>query len=307
MTRMTARWTTVVVAATALALPASGVAQTAPPAQPPATAQPPTQPEQAPARPANEPTAANESNAGQEAAKQHLTAARNALSQLTQLPAAGQLQGDARAHVTQLINNFNELITTKADWRAPYAKVQGNLAALMGPASADEPARASGVAGAVGTSGAASTLDPAIRAKLMEFRNHLDQFEKETAAGTTAATPATAPPATNTPPPPTTAQPPPPPPTDPPAAQPPPSDRPATVDPQEAMRHLEAIEVILSAHAGAQAAAQAAAGGVVGTTGTPSGSTRTTVTGKDVTLNQAQLEQLRTHLAELRRFIEKKK
>ena len=68
--------------------------------------------------------------------KRHLTAARDTLSQLTQLPAAAQLTGDARTQVSQLISNFNELITTNADWRAAYTKLQGNLTALVG-----EPAR----------------------------------------------------------------------------------------------------------------------------------------------------------------------
>ena len=111
----------------------------------------------------------------------HLTAARNTLSQLTQLPAAVQLQGETRAQVAQLINNFNELITTQADWKASYARVEGNLNALLGT-SAEEPARPRGTPGAVGTSGSKASLDPAIRAKLMELRTQLDQFEKAASA-----------------------------------------------------------------------------------------------------------------------------
>ena len=76
--------------------------------------------------------------------------------------------------MSQLITNFNELITTQADWKTAHTKVQGNLSALLAPAT---PAPApTGTAGAVGTSGT-SDIDPAIRAKLMEFRNHLEKFE----------------------------------------------------------------------------------------------------------------------------------
>ena len=122
-----------------------------------------------------------------ETVKRHLTAARDSLSQLTQLPAAAQLTGDARTQVSQLISNFNELITTNVDWRAAYTKLQGNLTALVGEQRADEspaPAPAGATAGAVGTSGTVA-IDPAIRAKLVEFRAHLMEFEK--AAGGSGA------------------------------------------------------------------------------------------------------------------------
>ena len=268
----------------------------------------------------------------EDAARVHLTAARNSLSQLTQLPAATQLTGDARTQVSQLINNFNELITTKADWRTAYAKVETNLTALLGAQTTDESvARASGVAGAVGTTGTVSGIDPAIRAKLMEFRDHLDKFEAAaggqaapaTAAGAnppaaaaTGATASPAPPATA----PTAATPSSaaPPASTPRAAEPPASapptaapaqpaataaekDQAVPVDPEEAVRHIEAIEVILNA----QAAAQAAVAGKVGTSATASGSTRTSVAPADVMLTRDQIEQLRTHLAELRRIIGK--
>ena len=139
-------------------------------------------------------------------AKRHLTAARDALSQLTQLPAASQLTGDARTQVSQLITNFNELITTNVEWRASYAKVESNLSALIGNQRADEsPATpATGTPGAVGTSGTIA-LDQTIRATLEEFRSHLLEFEKaagggasQSAANTPSPTPTTssAPPAT---------------------------------------------------------------------------------------------------------------
>src|ERR671927_290062 len=65
-----------------------------------------------------------------DAARRHLMAARESLSQLTQLPAATQLTGEARTQVAQLISNFNELITAQSNWRASFAKVNSNLNAL---------------------------------------------------------------------------------------------------------------------------------------------------------------------------------
>jgi hypothetical protein len=165
---------------------------TAPPAttQPPPTAQPPatqppptTQPPttQPPATTAPDPSAADATaSADVEAARRHLTEARDVLSELTQLPEAAALTGDARTQVTELITNFNELITTQTDWRATYTKVQANLTALVGAETTDEanvPPPATGTAGAVGTSGM-TTLDPKVREKLVEFRTKLAAFEK---------------------------------------------------------------------------------------------------------------------------------
>jgi hypothetical protein len=128
-----------------------------------------------------------------EAAHRELLAARDSLSQLTQLPAAAQLSGDARTQIQQLITNFNELITNSTDWRASYDKVAGTLTSLLGPDTSDAAATATtpsptaaGAAtpGAVGTSGSATVqLDPAVRAKLVELRTHLSQFEKASGGG----------------------------------------------------------------------------------------------------------------------------
>ena len=173
-----------------------------------------------------EPGQTAQSSADAEAAKQHLTAARDSLTQLTQLPAAAQLQGDARTQVAQLIQNFNELITTNENWRASYDKVEANLTALLGPAQegteaaatpsaapqagtpqassttppSEPPASAqgtqatqgtqntqgTGTEGAVGTSGTAAgavTLDPALKQKLVDFRNHLKAFHTAASGG----------------------------------------------------------------------------------------------------------------------------
>ena len=150
----------------------------APPAQP-ATQQPTTTPSE-PAAAAATPGA--QPQADVEATRRSLTAARETLGQITQLPAAAQLSGEARTQVTQLISNFNELITTQSNWRASYDKVAANLTALLGPDNMDAAAAAApatATAGAVGTAGATTIeLDPALRAKLVELRKTLVEFQK---------------------------------------------------------------------------------------------------------------------------------
>jgi hypothetical protein len=175
-------------------------------AQPPATGSPQPPAPQPPTPSTPDPAVAGttpqnptpDATVDQEAAAKHLTAARDSLTQLTAMPAAAQLTGDARTQVQQLIANFNELITTKAEWRASYAKVDANLTALLGverpdespatPPAATPPAATpatpptsppTGTAGAVGTTGTTTaSLDPALRAKLMEMRTHLVAFQK---------------------------------------------------------------------------------------------------------------------------------
>jgi hypothetical protein len=148
------------------------------------------------------------------AAKQALSDARDSLAQLASMPEAARLQGDTRTQISQLISNFNELITTQSNWKEAYAKVETDLNALIGP-EGSSPEAAGAMAGTAGTTGAGSTaatgtagsttanpanpaasasaasapLDPAIRAKLVDFRTHLKAFEK--AAGGEAATSAT--------------------------------------------------------------------------------------------------------------------
>jgi hypothetical protein len=263
--------------------------QATPPAQTPA--QPSTQSTAAPtSATAPSPAQAQQPPVGTaqvdpEGAKRHVTAARDTLGQLTQLPAAAQVQGDARTQLSQLITNFNELITTNEDWRSSYDKVNANIVALLGPET-PEPSQppATGTPGAVGTSGtAAATLDPAVRAKLVEFRNHLTQFEKAAGGNTPAASAATAAAVvTATAPPgsPATEQ----------SAAPP--QRSEVMGQNSALVHIDAIEAIL------KPAAPASAQTPAGTPGT------TAATG--LTLDPTQVEQLRTHLAELRKAIEKK-
>ncbi|HXH06620.1 MAG TPA: hypothetical protein VNI83_08515 [Vicinamibacterales bacterium] len=129
-----------------LVVPGAAAAQPPTGTPPPATAQP--------ARP------------DAEAARRELAAARQALANLTALPQAAQLQGDARTLVSQVIDRFNALLTAETGWRQRYDEVERTLDALLGPgASPDAPPSPPPVA-----------LDAAIRHKLIEFRTRLRAF-----------------------------------------------------------------------------------------------------------------------------------
>ena len=283
---------------TAYAAAMAGGAPTAATATDPAAASPATSTPPATQPPAGSttstpapttPQAATGAQPDMDAAKRHLAEARNSLSGLTQLPAAAQLAGEARTQVSQLITNFNELITTQSNWRESYAKVNANMTALLGADTAAV-AAATGTAGAVGTSGSSGvTLDPAVREKLTEMRKHLAEFEKAAGGGSTT-TPAGA----NVEDPPTSA------PNTPPATSAPATSA-ATVSTSTApaatgtsgstpatgaqpttqaewMRHVTAIESMLKA--------QDESGGL--------------------TLDKAKVEMLRTHLAEIKKLLERK-
>jgi DNA polymerase-3 subunit gamma/tau len=181
-------------AATPSTASSSAPQSAAPGSEPAAPAAAQSQPPAAQAQDAAAQPQAAQPQIDADAARRHLMAARESLSQLTQLPAATQLSGEARTQVAQLISNFNELITTQSNWRASYAKVNANVTALIGAENGDAeatggaPAAAPGAAatpgatstpGAVGTAGATTVeLDPAIRAKLVEFRHNLVEFQK---------------------------------------------------------------------------------------------------------------------------------
>ena len=248
---------------------------TAPAAQPPAasTAQTPA-------------TETAQAQPDEQAARKHLTEARNTLSEMTQLPAAAQLSGDARTQVSQLISNFNELITTQTEWRASYAKVTANLTALLGPdTGTTDPSSASGTAGAVGTSGTTTpNIDPAIRGKLVELRKNLADFERiaagaapssSSAAAASSATPSSssAAPSSTTSTSAATS-------TSPAAASADPSASASAAAPHaESMRLIAAIESMLKS--------QNEGGGL--------------------TLDKTQADMLRTHLADLKRLLEQAK
>jgi hypothetical protein len=283
MKSSTTRWTLAVAATALLAVPGTSLAQT-----PPTTAQPPVTAQQPP-----DATAQAAAPAGQEAARKHLTGARDILSQLSQLPAAAQLSGEARTQVGQLIANFNELITASTDWRASYTKVDANLDNLLGPdnADADKTAAVStgtagtaGITGTAGTTGAPTTpIDPAVRAKLVELRLKLKEFERA-AGGATAAAPAAATGAQMTPPP---------------QAQTPPqaeTPKPAAMGHDEALQHIAAIEAILNANSVPTSA--------TGTSGTPPPpAAAAAATTGPLTLGATQLTELRKHLTELKKLI----
>jgi hypothetical protein len=295
------------------AAPSPDPAAAAPAAQPSASAEPATPPAQtppqsaaattspmtsSPAEPSQQQAPAATPQSNPDEAKRHLSAARESLSQLTQLPAAAQLQGESRNQVSQLISNFNELITTKENWRATYDKVNSNVMMLLSSEAAApaEPAP-TGTPGAVGTSGAVA-LDPAIRGKLVEFKEHLTKFEK--AAGTASdaspsasapapsadasATPAASAPASAAPaatPSTPAATPSGPAETASPAAAASPAASPDQKTADSPKGHLDAIEAILNGSGQASAAS-------------------------GLTLTSAQVEQLRTHLKEVRKALEKK-
>lgn len=167
---------------TAAATPAEQPSATPSAAAPSPAAAAPSPDAQSPAPTA---AAAAQPQIDADGARRSLVAARESLTQLTKLPAAGQLSGDARTQVGQLIANFNELISAQTNWRASYTKVAANLTALLGSDSGDAaaaPAPAPAPAatpGAVGTAGSTKVeLDPSIREKLVELRKNLAEFEK---------------------------------------------------------------------------------------------------------------------------------
>jgi hypothetical protein len=132
----------------------------------------------------------------QQAARQHLTAARQSLEEMTKLPAATQLQGEQRTMVTEFITNFNAFATATTDWRGKYLAVDKSLDRILntagtGTSAGSEPpadpsaavgtsgtAAAAGTAGTTEAAGAAGAFDPGIIAKLREVRTHLDAFEE---------------------------------------------------------------------------------------------------------------------------------
>jgi hypothetical protein len=264
--------------------------------------------------------AAQQGQANAEQARRHLTEARNTLSELTQLPQAAQLSGEARTQVSQLIANFNELITTQEDWRVSHAKVEANLDALLGPEGGAATATGTvtgttgtGTAGTVGTSGAATVadLDPDVRTKLEELRSKLNEFERaaggtvtaepmnpaveDSTVGAAAGVPPTAPPPTQA--------------TTPDPAAPQAHGAPTGhMDQAEVMRHIEAIEAILNAN---DPMAPTGTTGATGTTQQTQAATQPPtgaaggMAGEAVTLSRAQVEQLRVHLNQLRTLVQR--
>jgi hypothetical protein len=171
----------VVVSAASLA--AAGVdtrQQTQPPQSPPSSqsgqSAQPTEPQSS----QPQPSAQGRDEAG---ARQELVQAKQALMDLTKLPEASQLQGEARNGVIQIINAFNGLVTADANWLDRYKEVQQQVTRLLGDASASSVSGSE--PGSTGTSGSASAspeVPAAVRTKLIEFRQHLTAFGKAAGA-----------------------------------------------------------------------------------------------------------------------------
>jgi len=197
------------------------------------------------------------------AAREHLSQARQALADLTKLPAATQLQGDQRTQIANFIQSFNAFATATTDWRSKFQAVEQQLDQIL--ASADASNTSSGTAGTTGSSATAASsgagasgatgasgtaaaggYDPAIIAKLREVKTHLDAFQE------------------------------------------------ASGDPTP---HYDAIEKIIDSALNGGAAGS----GSVGTSGTTSTSaTGDASASGSVSLTRAQLEEIRQHVEKLR-------
>lgn len=128
--------------------------------------------------------------ADQQAVRQHLSAARQALAELTKLPAAAQLQGEQRTAITTFISDFNTFATATSDWRAKYKVVDESLDKLLAnaPASGAEappattPAPSTPPSSTPGATApgaeAGGPLDPTITEKLQTVRTELNGFEE---------------------------------------------------------------------------------------------------------------------------------
>ena len=217
-------------------------------------------------------TSSSSGGVDEAAAREHLSQARQALADLTKLPAASQLQGEQRTTIASFIQAFNAFATATTDWRSKFATVSTQLDQILASAGAADTttgtsgtnagstagattgsASASGSTGSTGTSAAGSAsasaggYDPAIISKLREVRTHLDAFQE------------------------------------------------ASGDPTP---HFDAIEKIIDS-----ALNGTSGSGSVGTSGTSATATGTTGDASasgSVTLTRAQLEEIRQHVEKLR-------
>jgi hypothetical protein len=126
------------------------------------------------------------------AARQALMQAKDALTEVTTMPEAAKLQGQARTQVVEVINGFNALLTAEANWFEKYQDVERSLTQVLGPQDSATGTSGSGEATGTGTSGSAtgttassSDMPAPIRAKLALFRQRLTEFAR--AAGAPAA------------------------------------------------------------------------------------------------------------------------
>ena len=203
------------------------------------------------------------------AAREHLSQARQALADLTKLPAATQLQGEQRTTIANFIQAFNAFATATTDWRSKFTAVNQQLDQIL--ASSDAAGTSSGTAGTTGSSATAATssatsgtgtagstgaaapagaYDPTIIAKLREVKTHLDGFQE------------------------------------------------ASGDPTP---HYDAIEKIIdSALNGTSSSSASGSVGTSGSTASTTGATGDASATGSVTLTRAQLEEIRQHVEKLR-------
>ncbi|HOC16859.1 MAG TPA: hypothetical protein PKK95_01255 [Vicinamibacterales bacterium] len=123
------------------------------------------------------------------AARQRLIEARESLAEVAKMPEAAELQGQGRTEVSQAISNFNALLTAESDWYDQYKLVMQNLFNVLGPPEAGESAAGSSAgtsgsstAGSSATGTAGEEVPPALRSKLVEFRQKLMAFGREAGA-----------------------------------------------------------------------------------------------------------------------------
>ncbi len=123
------------------------------------------------------------------AARQRLLEARESLAEVAKMPEAAELQGQGRTEVSQAISNFNALLTAESDWYDQYKLVMQNLFNVLGPPEAGESAAGSSAgtsgsstAGSSATGTAGEEVPPALRGKLVEFRQKLMAFGREAGA-----------------------------------------------------------------------------------------------------------------------------
>ena len=140
-------------------------------------------------------SSAQQSGRDEAKSRQALVQARETLAEVTKMPEASQLQGQARTEVAQLINNFNTLLGAEANWYESYQAVMRNVYNIVGPATPDEmTGGGSTTTGTTGTTGSGTTgsaagaaagsaeIPSAIRNKLTQFRQQLMEFGRAAGA-----------------------------------------------------------------------------------------------------------------------------
>jgi hypothetical protein len=235
--------------------------------------------------------AAPQGQRNEEAARNELQQAKQALTDLIALPETSKLDAESRSAVNQIITSFNNLVTADSNWFERYQEVQRSLTPVIGPDPSDptsstgatSTAGTSGTAGTAGTAGtttsgaAAATVDvpQPIKDKLVQFRQHMAAFAaaagapppgSPAAAGGTAQDPASAGGASG-----------------------------------EAMQpHFDAIGDLVQQALAGQSSAGTGTTGTSGTGTTGTGTSGTAAASGTVTVDRATLQEIQAHLQKLR-------